>query len=115
MYMPKKRNWKRDDDRERSDRTVKYAWRNRKFKDYMILVIDLKKEIGRYHEDYREDERYAVDVEFDDRTLYSEYEGTLDSAFNSSVDLQEDFPDPRELHLKLGPEDDNPEAYPMSE
>lgn len=113
--MPSKQNWKRDYSIERNNRTVKYAWRNRKFEDYTIVVIDLKKELGRFHPDYNEDERYVIDLEHNGRDFHNIYESNLNTAYNSAVDLQENYPDAREMHLQLGPENDNPESYKFSE
>lgn len=108
--MPSKRNWQRDYDLEDEDRTVKYAWRHRKFSDYVILVIDMKKELGRYHQDYREEERYAIDIEKDTNLIDTFYEKTVNTAYNMATDLQEDYPDARDLHLELGNEDEQPDS-----
>lgn len=105
--MPNKENWKRDHEIERNDRTVKYAWRNRQFKDYTLVVVDLKKELGRFHPDYEDSERYAIDLEHEDQNFYTEYEGNVNAAFNTAVDIQEEYIDPRELHLEPEPDEND--------
>lgn len=98
------KNWGRDYENERNHE-IKYSWEYTGKENYFIRILDLQKILGRYHEDFKEEERYSVelvyvpDLSYPDRveemTLIQTK--TVTQAYNITTDIAENYPDPLQL------------------